>query len=227
MKLKHIYFLSAFLLFSVLSLGILDAQCCQPADSLKVRSVTDSSFCVQWLVNNSALCRDTARFFTVEYRPVNMPAWTMVSGTYHTEALHIFCDTATPCTKYQWRVRNVCVHNRDTIITAWVNGPKFTTDCDSGKSHAKATANLWLQTAHQLTVKPSPAQDHILVSGDFDKAVRVTITNINGEKKFDKSVVMQDGKLTLSISIINFRKGVYFVTIVDGITTLKRMFLKE
>jgi hypothetical protein len=220
----YIFLLSSFIL--IFTASHLSAQCCNPPDSLKLRSVTDSSFCVQWLVNNTPGCIDTSRSFTIEYRPVNTTTWTIVSGAYHGETLHIFCDTASPCTKYQWKVRNICIHNGDTTITDWVSGPKFNTGCDSGKSQMNANVNAQTQNA-AISIKPNPARNNVLLSGYFKGTVKITITNMNGKKIFETNISTLNGKLNLPINVVNFEKGIYFVNVFDGKNTIKINFLKE
>ena len=224
MKPKHPYALFAMLLAASVSTKNLKAQCCQPPDSLKVKSVTDSSFCVQWLVNDSLHC-DSAKAFQINYRPVNATAWTSVIQFYHHDTVYVFCDTGTACVKYQWKARNACVHNGDTIFSAWVMGPKFTLTCSPQRGQFTNGSSLLRE--HVLVTKPNPTQNNLTLSGQFTESVKVTITSMSGKKMFDKTVVTPNGKLHLTVNVTNFEKGMYFITLEDGNSSLKTTFLKE
>jgi hypothetical protein len=67
----------------------------------------------------------------------------------------------------------------------------------------------------------------MLLSGYFDGTVQVTVTNMNGKKVFDKNISTLNGKLNLPLNVANFEKGIYFLTISDGETSIKTNFLKE
>src|SRR5690349_18140929 len=129
MNLKNITTIISILLLLIATTITSNAQttCCAPPDSLTVTSLTDSSFCVRWRITDSIGC-DSPRAAQFQYRPVGTTDWTntfiiYVSGQWYGTK----CDTASACVKYQWRVRNICV-STDTTFTAWVSGPRFTTN---------------------------------------------------------------------------------------------------
>lgn len=190
------------------------AQCCTP-DSLKVKSKTDSSFCVQWLL--PAHC-DSVRAFQFQYRPTTQTNWVTRTRLYHHDSLLVYCDTGTACGSYNWRVRNACLINGDTVFSAWINGPSFTLPCSSPKAAG---------TLHDLKISPNPARSSILITGLYSKAIRIEITNMNGKKVFTQNVVPQQGKVSLPVTISTFDKGIYFVTISDGSSAAKTNFIKE
>jgi hypothetical protein len=211
-----------FLLFGVSTVSTkAQTVCCPLPDSLTVTSVTDSSFCVRWRITDSVAC-DTPHAGTLQYKPVGTMTWTTVQMTYSYPYFYATkCDTARPCTKYQWRVRNKCVTSDTTINTAWVAGPRFTTNCDS----TGRTAN----SLGIIRVYPNPAKSSIVVNGTFSdvRHAKITIADMQGNQKMQKEITPFNGVVKLPVDISTWNKGIYFITVTDGKTSSRYSFIKE
>ncbi|MBG9375874.1 T9SS type A sorting domain-containing protein [Panacibacter sp. DH6] len=206
-------------LFCIISLNT-NAQtgCCPSPDSLMVTSVTDSSFCVKWKIKDTIGC-DTPKLGQLQYRAVGAAVWTRVNVTYSGSATYaVKCDTATSCTKYQWRVRNLCIHG-DTTYTNWITGQRFATKCDT--SIFRKNINV--------KIIPNPAADNILLEGinlSMSKA-KVTISSMSGNIRYQQLHLVTGEHLRLPINISNWEDGVYFVTISDGKENYRYSFIKQ
>jgi len=206
------------------------AQCCRFPDSLKIKSVFDSSFCLQWNAHISGVdssgC-DTARSFEVQYKPLGdtIHGWNDSIKRYNGKTTVTFCDTASPCKKYQWRVRNICVHNGDTTYSAWINGPRIVMNCDTG--HLLSNHSITQLQAHHVSITPNPATSSIVISGSYVGTVQIDIVNMNGKKVYTNTIQSVQGKLSLPITISAFDKGIYFVTVSDTKSSVKVNFIKQ
>src|SRR5690242_507704 len=112
MKLKNLFSIGLLLIAICVYANHVEAQtgCCPSPDSLIVTSVTDTSFCVKWRIKDTIGC-DTPKAGQLQYKPLSSLVWTKVTIIYNSGSVYAsLCDSASPCTKYQWRVRNVCVH---------------------------------------------------------------------------------------------------------------------
>lgn len=224
MKSKNVYTFLSCCILSLFFINQTNGQCCKPPDSLKVKSITDSSFCVQWRVNDSLHC-DSAKAYQVQHKLLGSPTWSTTTRLYYaTDSIVTFCDTGTLCATYQWRVRNICLHAGDTIITAYVSGPNFTLPCPSPKLASSNAGRLQL---HALSVTPNPARNTILITGNYAKALRVDITGMNGKSMFSKTLIPEQGKLSLLVNVGAFNQGIYFITITDDEGATKTNFIRE
>jgi len=201
-----------------------NVQCCRLPDSLKVISVTDSSFCVQWHAKDTSAC-DTAKAFQIRYAPVGTSAWKYIKKGYNGVNTYLFCDTATPCFQYKWQVRNICIHSGDSTFTNWVAGANFTTTCDTTHGSLRIQP-LTQEQLHQLKVTPNPATGLTVISGAFQGKWHIVVSSMTGKKMYETNTTVQ-GKLRLSLNVSAFEKGVYFITISDGKNLLKTTLIKE
>lgn len=214
----------AFFVIFILASKVSHAQtCCSTPDSLTVTSVTDSSFCVRWKIKTDSIhCDSVPHYGQLQYRPVGATNWTTVTMAYsYPFIIATKCDTASPCTKYQWRVRNICLIAGDTIFTSYVSGPRFTTACDSFAARKiNATA---------LRIYPNPAKTSIMLEGKFASMSKVTVivSDMQGNTKVQREVSLINGTLRLPVDISSFDKGIYFVTIRDGKNNSKYSFIKN
>lgn len=204
------------------------AQCCTVPDSLKVTSVTNNSFCVQWKVNDSLHC-DSAKVFQIQHKLYGTVSWGAPKNRIYTGGRYFsYCDTATACAKYRWRVRKVCLHGSDTLLTAWVEGPVFTLMCGDSLGSGTSKTNKEFQSNSSIIITPNPARSTIMISGIYlSGKIQITISSIQGKKVFENTNIATPGRMNLPIDISSFNKGTYLVTISDasGITKLK--FIKE
>lgn len=199
--------------------------CCPTPDSLTVTSVTDSNFCVRWRISDTIGCNRPKGAF-LAYRPVLSAVWKTVKITYDsTQQYATFCDTLTACLKYTWKVRNVCINNGDTTFTEYVKGPNFTADCDS-LTFAKSAV---LNGSNKMQIFPNPVRNTVTVKGTFASVskVKVVITDLQGNAKLQREVLLVNGVLQASFDAAGWNKGAYFVTISDGKKTIKQNFIKE
>lgn len=225
MKAKQFYYLVLIAFTQFAFTSTTNAQCCQLPDSLKVKSITDSSFCLKWHVSDTSHC-DTAKAFQIKFRPVGDSVWQFKKGSYNGLTTHTFCDSAKACTKYQWKVQNICIKNGDSTFTAYVAGPNFTTTCDTVLKQLPTSKNSRLQELHALKVSPNPARGLITISGVFEGKVHVTVSSMIGKKMFETNITTQ-GKLNLPLNVSAFENGFYFITISNGKDVYKTNFLKQ
>jgi hypothetical protein len=222
-KTKLCYFLFATLVLIFFTSGA-NAQCCQLPDSLKVTSVTDSSFCVQWHAKDTSQC-DTAKAFQIRYARVGTPNWKYIKKRYNGINIYTFCDTATPCFQYKWEVRNICIHNGDSTFTDWVTVPRFTTKCDTTHDSLRLQ-HLTSEQLHQLKVTPNPATALTVISGIFQGKWHIAVSSMTGKKMYEANIVAQ-GTLRLSVNVGAFEKGIYFIIVSDGKNILKTTLVKQ
>lgn len=220
---KCFLFILCLSFISLLYAGTTKAQtgCCPSPDSLSVTSVTDSSFCVRWKIRDTIGC-DSPRAAQLQYRPVGDSIWTKVTVFYSGSAAYAtFCDTASACTKYQWRVRNACA-NPDTTFTNWVSGPRFTTKCDT-TPFRKNNINI------SLRLYPNPATNNILIEGKIINMMKanVSISDMSGTIKYQREILISDNYLKLAVDIAGWNKGIYFITVSDGKTSARYSFFKQ
>ena len=202
-----------------------NAQCCQLPDSLKVKSLTDSSFCVKWHLSDTSHC-DTAKAFQIKFRPVGDSVWQFKKGSYNGASMHTFCDNAKACTKYQWKVRNICIKNGDSTFTSYVSGPDFTTTCDTAHKQLAVSSTSKAQEQHALKVIPNPARGLMVISGVFKGKVHVTVSSMTGKRMYETTITTQS-KLNVPLNVSAFQNGFYFITVSDGKEIYKANFLKQ
>lgn len=229
-----LHILSFCFLISLLAQAqITSAQCCRPPDSLKVKGTSDSSFCVQFnsrsldSTADSLVC-DTAKTFEIQWKRLgdSLHPWNDAVKKYNGKFTYTFCDTASPCTKYQWRVRNLCIKNGDTTKSVWVSGPRITTVCDSGHlTHNQQIQNV--SKLHVVKISPNPAHDKIAITGNFNGIVQISISNVRGQQVRTTISTVTNSKLLAMISLSNLDNGIYFVTISDKTDSTKLTFVKE
>lgn len=219
MKSPFILGVIIFCFFNVFFAQRLNAQCCTP-DSLKVKSKTDSSFCVQWRVSDSARC-DSVKGFQFQYRPTPQTNWITRTRLYHHDTTLVYCDTATACRTYNWRVRNTCIVNGDTVYSAWVTGANFTLPC-----HFQKTSTL-ISNQHNVAITPNPAHDKILVTGNYGQNVTLTIANMEGQPLIKKQISNITSHLNTLVSLNSLTKGIYSLIISDKNGSTKLNFIKE
>lgn len=212
-------------LFSVSSAS---AQCCTVPDSLKVTSVTDSSFCVQWKVNDSLRC-DSAKVFQIQHKLNGTASWGATKNRVYTGGKYFsYCDTATACAQYRWRVRKVCLHGSDTLVTAWVEGPVFTLKCGDSLRSGTSKTSREFQSNSSITITPNPARNTIMISGIYlSGKIQITISSMQGKKVFENTNTAIPGRMNLPIDISSFNKGIYLVTVSDASNITKVKFIKE
>ena len=217
--------ITASLIFLFLSTNDASAQsnCCPLPDSLRISSVTDSMVCFRWKLYDSVhIGCDTPKGGVLQYRPIGAPSWTTVLIHYSAGQVYITkCDTVRPCTNYQWRVRNACVHG-DTTLTDYVKGPDFKSGCDSTNKLKHAVQN-------NVRIFPNPVKDRVTITGDYKVGVKlqINISSFAGQKVVNDFVVTSNGKLNYSANLSGHEKGVYFITIVANNKVQKLQFLKE
>lgn len=226
MKLKLRFYLQLILFTPLLCTGIVRAQssCCQLPDSLKVTSVADSSFCVQWNAIDTSHC-DTAKAWQIRYKRVSTTAWKYFKGSYNGAKKHTFCDDVKPCTEYKWQVRNICIHSGDSTFTDWVTGANFTTTCDSTHDSLRIQ-HVAQQRLHQLKVTPNPATGLTVISGIFEGKWHILVSSVTGRKMYETSVITQ-GRMRLSLDASAFEKGIYMISVSNGKEMIKTNFLKQ
>ena len=225
MKARLLYCVLIAFLAQALFTSAINAQCCKLPDSLKVKNITDSSFCLKWHISDTSHC-DTAKAFQVKFRPVGDSVWHFKKGSYGGLTTHTFCDSAKACTKYEWKVRNICIKNGDSTFTAYVTGPNFTTTCDTAHKRLTAVSNTKLEKLHALKVTPNPARGLIVISGEFEGKVFISVSNMIGKKLYERNITTQ-GKLNLPLNVSNFQNGFYFITVTNGKGVYKTNFLKQ
>lgn len=221
MKPTKLYFFSIALLLACTCTTNLNAQCCKLPDSLKVISVTDTSFCVKWNRNDTSRC-DTAKAWQLRYKKATSTAWKYFKDNYYGANTHTFCDTVKPCTDWKWQVRNICIKNGDSTFTDWVTGPDFSTKCDT----AHKSFNPTPAAQHQLKITPNPAKDRIVISGVFAGKVSISISNMIGRKVYETTVIVQ-GNFNLAVDVSAYESGLHFITITNGKDIIKTSFIKE
>lgn len=119
-------------IFLICFLPLIKAQtgCCRLPDSLKLVSLTTNRFCVSWKVKDSFPC-DSITASIIQFRKVGTTTWTIRTVNFPKgQKLINFCDSVTPCTQYQWQVKNIC-KKIDTSYSTLISGPNFTTFCDT------------------------------------------------------------------------------------------------
>jgi len=227
MKLKLRLHLLLLLFTQLLFIVTVHAQfsCCKLPDSLKVTTVTDSSFCVQWHAKDTSQC-DTAKAFQIRYKRVGTSAWKYTKKRYNGVNICTFCDTVKPCTEYKWQVRNICIHSGDSTFTDWATGPQFTTICDT-VGFSKLSPVYQFQQLHQLNISPNPAQDRIVITGKFTGLIHINVTNLNGTIVVEKTLTITGHRLQTTIDISALKKSIYFITINDKTGTLKQQLVKN
>jgi len=192
-----------------------DTTCCTP-DSLTVVSTNYPVFCVSWHIPNDSSCKKFAGF-VIQWKLLLSNNWDSEFVPYNSGSYISFCDSVHICGVYQWRVRTKC---SDSTYSEWKNGNKFGFDCDS--IHRAINPNL--------SISPNPALDNITISikGMKQGKYKLSIINMNGRNVFDKTVYAQSNQLSERVSVGNWQRGIYFVTIlVDGAVISRQSFLKE
>ena len=208
----------------------LRAQCCRIPDSLKVKSVTDSSFCVQFnkdsIRTDTSSC-DTARSYELQWKlnADTLHPWNDTIKRYNGKTTITFCDTASPCTKYQWRIRNLCIKGHDTTRSSWITGPRINTTCDTG--HFVRNHHMDQSTLRNAQIIPNPAHDRIVISGNVTGIVQINISNFQGKEVMVKSVTVTNDKLNTVLNVGSLQNGIYFVTIVSKANSTKLTFMKQ
>jgi len=195
------------------------ATCCHEPDSLKVVSVTDTSFCVSWVVRDSLPC-DSIAHGTIQYRVLNTIPWTTVAVTYSGRRGTInFCDTGSTCARYQWQVSNVCTYKDTTVNSVYVSGPTIFMLCPP---------KTFAVTAPAIHVYPNPTQSSITLSGTFESEDNsiVTITDVYGAKRLERSISGTGKSLNTNFNIATLPNGLYFITVIHGKAISKTTFLK-
>lgn len=212
-------FTLVFVFFSLNTFA--QTSCCSKPDSLKILSVTDTSVCVKWRIRDSALC-DTPKAYQVQVKPVTATVWRTRSGYYSGGTYFTRCDSINKCNSYQWRVRNICIKNGDTTYTAWVNGPNFSTLCDS-------TKRIVAPVNHSIKVYPNPAYNKIIVQVVAGNAgqVKLIIADRAGNRVYEKKIPVKDSKIELPVDVSQLPANMYFITVSDGKTVLKTTFIKK
>lgn len=219
---KSKFYCLLVMIFSVLSVhSIAQTSCCRLPDSLKVLSTTDTSVCVKWHIRDSALC-DSPKAYQLQVKPVTATVWRLRSGYYSGGTYFTRCDSINKCNTYQWRVRNICIKNGDTTYTVWVNGPNFSTRCDSTKRMA-ASIN------QNIKVFPNPANDKIIVQAATGSAgqVKLIIADRAGSRVYERTISVRNNKVELPVDVSRYPANMYFITITDGKTIMKTTFMKQ
>ncbi len=193
----------------------IDSVCCPP-DSLTVTSVIGELFCVRWKVAQDSNCKAPIGFI-VEWKLLVGTLWHSKTVTYTSGAYVQFCDTADCQGATAWRVRTIC---NDNSLSDWVPGNKFIVACDHDRP----------VSAPKISVSPNPSSSSVFVTGKFEKVldVMITVTSITGDRQLEKSMHLINGKLSLPLSIANWRQGTYYITVSEKNRVLaKTVFLKE
>lgn len=166
-------------------------SCCKKPDSLRVVSVTSTQFCVSWIIKPVTPPCDSVVSSTIHYRKVGIDIWTTQTITLsHGQQSVLFCAAASPCTQYEWEVKNDCKRGDSVIVSsAWVSGPNFTTPCDTASCcNTPDSLKVVSLSANQFCVswkvKDSSACDSALgaelqfrpVGGKFWKTATITYT---------------------------------------------------
>jgi hypothetical protein len=68
-----------------------------------------------------------------------------------------------------------------------------------------------------VKIYPNPVRDELTISiSGNEKAVEMTITDINGKKLVSENVTITSNELIKKLDVSKFAKGIYFVRISSG-----------
>ena len=198
------------------------SNCCPAPDSLTITTLTDSIVCFKWKIYDSlGVGCDTPRKAILQYRRVNTTTWKTDTVKYLAGNPWLTkCDTVSPCTRYQWRVRNECSKNGNTTYSEWVSADRFKTPCDTTGKHS---------SQQKISVYPNPAYNMITVQGKFytNEKLVLQVTDMNGIKKAEKNIPVNNSSLNVSFDISGWNKGIYFVVVTGTTTNIKYSFIKQ
>lgn len=191
-------------------------SCCSVPDSLRVISLTDSSFCVSWHIRPHPPC-DTATKSVLQWKKADDTVWqTVIIHLHSFDTTIIFCDSAMPDTKYKWQVKSVCKINDSTSISSdYIKGPNFTT-LPLGPGN-NITLNKSLTDSKPLRIYPNPARDMVTIEGYKKSAgiIKILINNSEGKIVSDKTFTSVAGNYKIPLSLSGLGKGIYFVVVSD------------
>jgi hypothetical protein len=199
-----------------------NAQCCAVPHNLKIKSFTDTFFCVEWLARDTAQCISSG--FEVQYRQISQAQWTSKLRPSHGDSLYFYCDTASNCKRYQWRVRSICHKNTGIQYAAWQNGPIFSLPCNSINSKPNVGSET---SSSYLSVTSDASHNRILINGNFWGNIKLSISRSDGKIVFNKTIAAGNKHLQTSIDISSFAKGVYFISAESGLKKLRKTFIKS
>lgn len=223
--------LTAVLFLNSFSAHALSDSCCSKPDSLSIKGVTDSGFCVKWKIKDSTLC-DTPRAGVIQWRIVGgSPVWNTAVVYYSSgQKFASYCDTGSACRTYQWRVKSACLQNNgDTTFSSFVNGPNFTLSCRPFRSIIQQSSQKGSSGTLYIKATPNPVHDIISISGEYNGTGKmiVTILNNQGIAVYLKEVEVQGGKFKVTVNASRFDKGLYFIHGSDGQITTRLVIMKE
>ncbi len=193
----------------------IDSTCCTP-DSLRVISTNYPVFCVSWNVRTDSMCR-TPQAFEIQWKPLFGAIWKSKLVPYTFGTTINFCDSVDTCGTYLWRVRTKC---DDNTYSDWVDGKKFTFQCDHDGPN----------NAQNLSISPNPACESITISVKYIRPgpIKISIVNMAGKSVIDKIVNVGSNQLREKISINGWPRGIYFVNILaNGVVISRGSFVTK
>lgn len=103
-------------------------------------------------------------------------------------------------------------------------------DPGAGEAYVTYHSYMWCVAASvtevkakELKVGPSPANDFIHVNYGSANAKNIRIVDVLGNVIFEKSTT----KVSTRVDVSRWSKGLYFVTVQDGSTTINKSFVKK
>ncbi len=165
------------------------------------KDISSTSVKLKWTKITGAIS------YKINYREAGTTGWINKYTTSNTGNKII--SGLNPNTSYEWRVRTKCTPNPGPVWSAWTTIRQFTT---SAGSPARKVLNNFPES--QLIIAPNPVQDmlHILIDPDASVS-QIVISDQAGRVISNNVPALNTDEGMLSIDVINFPNGIYFVKI--------------
>ncbi len=157
--------------------------------------------------------------------------WEYVGGTHSTVSQNIPAGAATwnaPITASVTSFQYTVTHTGTYTYICGVHGSgmsgSFTTDAPTSLVEKGSMAKA------SFEISPNPASDLLNMKFSSDQAFRANlfVFDEQGKEKLTKKMDVVTGDNTCLLSIANFSKGVYYLTVVEGSTVfISKKFVKE
>lgn len=198
-------------------------SCCHPPDSLKVVLLTATNFCVSWHTNDSTMC-DSAIGAVLQYRPVGFRFWITANIIYYPGThTYTYCDSAFPCTNYEWQVKTICGDSNNVHYTSFVTGPGFKTLCPTDFSSRSIKNNPLC-----FLIIPNPATNQVMIVTDESTVQKslISITDATGIKYYQEQRVLENKRSNILIDISRLKPGLYFIKLESSKAVSVKSFIK-
>ena len=79
----------------------------------------------------------------------------------------------------------------------------------------------------KLSIGPNPSTEKVTLSfvADINMEYSISVINIIGEKKFEKTLDKQEGDFSTEVDVSSFQSGIYFVILSNGASSETRKLI--